>query len=260
MIKSLVIALATLISSECFAQSENIAWSKTLYSELSLTERANMPLFSLKADAPSVVTNKGLYDTKGLFSTLFRLALQSRIPVYKYTMDGMDRLNEITKTDFKHFLKDFDIPYRTNGDTISILKEVIPFEEVKSYYIREQVYYNATNSSFHTKVTAICPVMLVKDEYNGEITKYPMFWVNYNDIRPWLKLQLITDYSNTASEITMDDFFRLNLYKGSIYKLDNPMGQSLIESASSTEQLDSIRNDISSSIELLKKRTYKTNN
>ena len=55
-----------------------------------------------------------------------------------------------------------------------------------------------------------------------------MFWVKLNDIRPYMAQQYVfTDDDNNLARYSIDDFFKLNMYTGEIYKTKNLRNQSL---------------------------------
>jgi hypothetical protein len=55
-----------------------------------------------------------------------------------------------------------------------------------------------------------------------------MFWVKLNDIRPYMAQQYVfTDDDNNLPRYSIDDFFKLNMYTGEIYKTKNLRNQSL---------------------------------
>ena len=68
------------------------------------------------------------------------------------------------------------------------------------------------------------------DEFGGEAIKYPMFWVKLNDIRPYMANQYVfTDDDNNLPRYSLDDFFKLNMYTGDIYKTKNLRNLSLMQ-------------------------------
>ena len=100
------------------------------------------------------------------------------------------------------------------------------------YYLKESAYYDQANSSFHVKVLAFCPVMLREDDFGGEASKYPLFWVKYSDVEPFLSRQTVmTSNVNNAATMSLDDYFTLNRYKGKIYKTNHMLGQTLAQVA-----------------------------
>jgi HD superfamily phosphohydrolase len=81
-----------------------------------------------------------------------------------------------------------------------------------------------------TRVDAVCPVLHRTDEFGGEAIKYPMFWVKLNDIRPYMANQYVfTDDDNNLARYSLDDFFKLNMYTGEIYKTKNLRNLSLMQ-------------------------------
>ena len=57
-----------------------------------------------------------------------------------------------------------------------------------------------------------------------------MFWVKLNDIRPYIAQQYVfTDDDNNLTRYNLDDFFKLNMYQGDIYKVKNLRNLSLMQ-------------------------------
>ena len=80
-----------------------------------------------------------------------------------------------------------------------------------------------------TRVEAICPVLNKIGDFGGE-TRYPMFWVKFDALRPWLAQQYIflTD-DNNLPQYSLDDYFNLGMYKGDIYKTKNLRNLSMVQ-------------------------------
>ena len=74
--------------------------------------------------------------------------------------------------------------------------------------------------------------MLREDDFGGEATKYPLFWVKYSEVEPYLSRQsVMTSDKNNAAVMNLDDYFTLNMYKGKIYKTTNMLGKTLAQIA-----------------------------
>ena len=70
--------------------------------------------------------------------------------------------------------------------------------------------------------------MYREDDFGDGITKYPLFWVKYDDLAPFLAKQTImTSNLNNAATMSIDDYFTMNAYKGKIYKTTNMLGKTL---------------------------------
>ena len=123
-----------------------------------------------------------------------------------------------------------DALYEEQDGRLRVDNSDIPSAEVTRYYLKESAYYDQANSSFHRKVIAICPVMFREDDFGGEPSRYPLFWVRYSDLEPFLSRQeVMTSNLNNAAVMTLQDYFTLNKYKGSIYKTNNMLGRTLAQ-------------------------------
>jgi gliding motility associated protien GldN len=130
----------------------------------------------------------------------------------------------------KTILDNYHIFYEEQDGKLKVDNSDIPSSEVKKFFLKESAYYDQANSSFHIKVLALCPVMLREDDFGGESTQYPLFWVKYSDLEPFLNRQTVMPSSlNNAATMSMDDFFTLNMYRGQIYKTNNAQGKTLAQ-------------------------------
>ena len=205
---------------------EEVVWRRDIYREISLDEDANGGLYY-----PVEPQGKQL----NLFTYIFKLALNGYIPIYEYPTDGSDVFTEEAKVDMKNLLHDYHIHFEEQNGRLKVDNSDIPSADVKKYYLKESAYYDQANSSFHIKVQALCPVMVEEDDFslsddNGEkqVTQYPLFWVKYSELEPFLNRQTImASGMNNAAQVSMDDFFTLNMYRGKIYKTNNAQGKTL---------------------------------
>ena len=177
---------------------EEVVWRRDIYRELDLTDDANAGLYF-----PVEPQGKQL----NLFTYIFKLAQNGYIPVYEYPTDGSDNFTDDAKVDMKTILDNYHIFYEEQNGKLKVDNSDIPSAEVKKYYLKESAYYDQANSSFHIKVLALCPVMLREDDFGGEATQYPLFWVKYSDLEPFLNRQTVMASSlNNAATMSMDDY------------------------------------------------------
>ena len=200
---------------------EDVVWRRDIYREVNLDDEPNSGLYY-----PVEPMGKQM----NLFTYVFKLALGGYIPVYEYRLDGNEVLEATAKVDMKTVLDNYHIFYEEKNGKLSVDNSDIPSAEVKVYYLKESAYYDQANSSFHIKVQAFCPVMLRDDDFGGEATKYPLFWVKYSDVEPYFSRQAVRiSEKNDASLVNLDDYFTLNKYKGKIYKTNNSQGKTLMQ-------------------------------
>ena len=202
---------------------EDVVWRRDIYREIDLNEEANSGLYY-----PVEPQGKQL----NLFTYVFKLALNGYIPIYEYNLDGNEVLEESAKVQMKSILDNYHIFYEEQNGKIKVDNSDIPSAEVKMYYMKESAYYNQANSTFHIKPLAFCPVMVRDDDFGDASAKYPLFWVKYSDVEPFLSRQTVkVSDINDAAIMSMDDYFTLNKYRGKIYKTANRLGKTLAQVA-----------------------------
>ena len=205
--------------------SEDVVWRRDIYRELDLNEDANAGLYY---PAEPVGTEMNLFTY--MFKLMMRGPKNGGIPAYEYRIDGQEVFNDSARIKPLQFLDNYHIYYERVNGRVRLDNSDIPSREVKGYYIKESAYYDQANSTFHTKVVALCPIMSREDDFGDGATKYPLFWVLYDDIAPYLSKQTImTSDLNNAATMSLDDFFTKNHYRGKIYKTTNMLGKTLAQ-------------------------------
>ena len=185
--------------------SEDVVWRRDIYRELDLNEDANA----------------------GLYYPVEPIGSQMNL----FTYIGNEVFSDDARVAQKAFLDNYHIYYEKdqNGRT-HIDNSDIPSREVRGYYIKESAYYDQSTATFHTKVLALCPIMSREDDFGDGAAKYPLFWVKYEDIAPFLSKQTImTSNLNNAATMSVDDYFTKNMYRGKIYKTTNMLGKTLAQ-------------------------------
>ena len=200
---------------------QDVVWRRDIYRELDLNIDANAGLYY-----PVEPIDKQL----NLFTYVFKLALNGYIPVYEYRLDGNEVFSDSAKVAMKTILDNYHIFYEEKNGKIRVDNSDIPSAEVKMYYLKESAYYDQANATFRRKVISLCPVMMRDDDFGGEASKYPLFWVKYSDLEPLLNKQTVmTSNLNNAAVMTLDDYFTMNRYEGKIYKTTNMLGRTLAQ-------------------------------
>ena len=204
---------------------EDVVWRRDIYREIDLNEEANAGLYY-----PVQPQGKQM----NLFTYIFKLAQGGYIPIYEYSVanDGNDDFSDGAKVKLKTVLDNYHIFYEEQDGKLKIDNSDIPSQEVMKYFLKESAYYDQSNATFHIKPLALCPVMMREDDFGGEAAQYPLFWIKYSDLEPYLSRQTImTSDVNNAAVMSMDDYFTLNKYKGKIYKTNNMLGKTLAQLA-----------------------------
>lgn len=201
-------------------------WMRVIYRQLDLDKDKNATLYY----------PEDLVDgQENLFRIIMRLLADNRMPAYEY-LDGREVFTDQYRLKVGDLLDRFHIISQpAKGSTEKNPRYVIdesdvPTNEVLSYYIIERWEFDTRSNRMNTIVEAICPVLHRSGDFGGEAVKYPMFWVKYSDLRPWLANQTIfTSDDNNLPTCTYDDFFTLNMYEGDIYKTRNLRNRSMMQ-------------------------------
>lgn len=217
-------------------------WMRVIYRELDLNKPGNAPLY---------YPEPPIEGQENLFRTIMGLVSSGRLKVYEY-MDGREIFNDQHQLSLTDMLERFHIPYRQSkkNSAVEIDEADVPGEEVLSYYIIERHELDSKNTRKRTVVEAICPVLHRSDELAIDPVKYPMFWVKFDDLRPYLSGNAIfvSDENNMPS-CTYDDFFLLGLYDGEIVKTRNARNKSLAELYPDPVERKKIQDSIDTSLE-----------
>lgn len=208
--------------------AEDVVWRRDVYRELDLNNDANAGLY---------YPTEPVGTQMNLFTYLFKLIMagprHGGIAAYSYDVNsGNERFDESLRIQPLKFLDDYHIFYERGDRGVHIDDSDIPSAEVKGYFIKVSAYFDQVSATFHTKVQAICPVMYREDDFGDGVTKYPLFWVKYDDLAPFLSKQTImTSNLNNAATMSLDDYFTTNAYRGKIYKTTNMLGKTLAQVA-----------------------------
>lgn len=199
---------------------EDVVWKRDIYRQLDLLKDKNAPMYYPVEPQGRQVN---------LFTYLFRLVLTGRVKAYTYKLDGNESFEEKDKLDVRSMLENQSIYFEETNGKLTVSDSDLPSAEVTRFYIKESVYLDQRTSTFTTRVTAMCPVLMRgADEFTTEATPYPLFWLKYEDVASWLaKLPMMGSNLNNVSNMTADDYFTLNRYEGKIYKTNNLQGRVL---------------------------------
>lgn len=259
---------------------EVVSWRREIYRALDLTKDENAPLYFPVSEKNGQVN---------LFTLLFQLLNQGKIPAYKVKLDGLEDFSKENRMHFKEFLDDNGIEYEIQGNTLKVESSDIPSQFVTRLNIKETTYYDQNTATFHSRVIAICPVMervdnydfgdiddFASDEMSGEEsdstgaeptmaneplkkTAFPLFWVKLDDVASYLSQHMImTSNYNNAAMCSMADFFDTNRYKGTIYMTTNMQNRVLQEQYANPKELAKEQNRIEKELDDFESHLWET--
>lgn len=203
----------------------DMQYMREIYRQIDLSKAENTPLYF-----PEDI----IEGQKNLFRTILDLVITGKIPAYEY-LDGREVFTDQYRIKVPDMLDRFGIYYTTGkghsekNPNYVIEEADVPTTQVLNYYIIEKWEFDKRTNRMRTRVEAICPVLNQTGDFGGE-AKYPMFWVKYDQLRPWLAQQYVflTD-DNNLPQYSLDDYFNLGMYKGDIYKTKNLRNLSMMQ-------------------------------
>lgn len=203
----------------------DLSYMKQVYRKLDLDKGPNAALFY-----PEDVID----GQENLFRIILRLVVDGKIPAYEY-LDGREIFTEQYKVNVSDMLNRFDIyaqPAKgsTERNPKFVIEEAdVPAGQVLNYYILEKWEFDRRLNTMKTTVEAICPVLNRYGDFGGE-ARYPMFWVKFDALRPYISQQYVfVSDDNNMPQYSIDDFFNLGLYDGEIYKTRNMRNLSMAQ-------------------------------
>ena len=228
--------------------AEDVVWRRDIYRELDLTQDANAGLY---------YPVEPMGTQMNLFCYIFKLMMTGNIRAYEYRLDGNETFEDSARVRPLAFLDNYHVYYERTDRGIRIDDSDIPSREVTAYYIKESAYYDQATATFHTKVLALCPIMKRVDDFGDGATSYPLFWVKYEDLAPFLSKQTImTSNLNNAAVMSVDDYFTKNLYKGKIYKTNNMLGRTLSQEYPTDSAMANAQKRLEAEIKLFEKNMW----
>ncbi len=235
------------------SDDSELQWMRVMYRSLDLTKDANGALY---------YPDEGVEGQDNLFRIIMKRMADGQLSAYEY-LDGRERFTDEYKVKMRDILDRFYILHKdAKGSTeknpkFSIDESDIPASEVLSYYIIERWEFDRRSNRVSTRVEAVCPVLHRAGDFGAEAVKYPMFWVRYDDLRPWIASQYIfTDDDNNLARHSYDDYFRLGLYDGDIYKTRNLKNKSLMQLHPDPDDLARARDSIQNRLDSYEKKLW----
>ncbi len=195
----------------------DLSYMRQIYRQIDLTKDANTPLYF-----PEDVID----GQENLFRIILRLVVDGQVPAYEY-LDGREVFTDQYKVNIADMLERFGIyAQEAKGSTqknprFTIEEADVPTGQVLNYYVLEKWEFDHRTNRMKTRVEAICPVLNRSADFGGD-AKYPMFWVKFDQLRPYLAQQYIfLNDDNNLPQYSLDDYFNLGMYDGEIYKTRN---------------------------------------
>jgi len=109
---------------------------------------------------------------------------------------------------------------------------------IKRWRIQEVWYFDSRHSNMQVRVIGIAPMIEKQSEHeNAVLYETPLFWINYDQARPWLAQHAVTQFGNDHSVMSWEDVFAMRRFSSYVYKENDMLGRRLQDYASGRELL-----------------------
>ncbi|MDE6269959.1 MAG: gliding motility protein GldN [Muribaculaceae bacterium] len=231
----------------------DLQWVRVLYRQIDLNKDENAALY---------FPEEPQEGQENLFRIIMRLLANNQLAAYEY-LDGREVFTDQYRVKVRDVLDRFHILYtdakgsNEKNPRFEIDDSDVPSNEVLSYYVIERWQYDTRHNRLHPHIEAICPVLHRSGDFGGEAVRYPMFWIKYEDLRPWLTQQTIfIDDNNNLPTCTYDDFFTLAKYDGEIYKTRNLKNRSLMQLYPNADERKRVQDSIQASLDSFESKLW----
>lgn len=229
----------------------NASWVREIYRLVDLEKGRNAALY---------YPTQEVDGRMNLYTMIFKLMANGDLTAYDYIDANREIFTDQYKVDFKDVLERLEIPFNQSGNTFTYNDFDIPSNEVRAYYVKEAWYFDQNNSVLDTKIIAICPIVFRQDDFGVGSTRYPQFWIPYENIRPYAaRMPIMTSDINNLAKSTVDDFFRMHLFEGEIYKTTNMENKILADRYKTPEAQKAAREKIEDELKQFEKNLWVVN-
>ena len=250
-------AADTLIS--VFHRADDIVWSRVVYRIIDLRYKQNYQLyFPLNSDDPQYRSLfKVIIDAVADGLEVYPKAADNIKPIFdeplsKTDIPGMLMIDDVT-ADYSDDSTHYDISsssamllhYDKEADKLKF--NFFPYENFAKnqykYLTQEIVFFDRHTSRLYTKILAIAPMQADKitntepDEVMDALLQSILFWIPFDNLRPYLAKQYMIPRVNDNARMTFDEFFIKRLYSSYMLGDSNMYNRMFLNYAKTEEEI-----------------------
>lgn len=141
-------------------------------------------------------------------------------------------------------------------DSKMALNEFDP-ARVTKFRIKEDIFFDKQRSRLETRIVGVAPLMKIttSTDLAELVGETPVFWLYFPQLRYVLAQVDISDPDSDVYDITMDDFFVQNKFKGTVVRESSQgMSKKIVGSDNNSERLDGQK--VEEQLEAYKKKLW----
>lgn len=191
-----------------YVHEKDVFWEKRVWQRIDLRERMNLFFAYEKEPLIEILLDHAKNDEITLYSTFddeFKIPLSVQ-EVYDLCYES----DTITTYD----------PETYEPVTQVIYNEFDPHTVVE-YRLKEVWFFDEETSRMRVRILGIAPIRDVYDEHGNHITRMPMFWAYYPELRIHLAQHNPYNEANDAGRLTWEDIFEMRYFSSVIIKESN---------------------------------------
>lgn len=219
-------------------RADDIVWMRTIYRVVDMREKQNYRLyFPVRYDNPTY---------RNLFKVILDAVCDDGLTVYERGVEFKPRYDRPLSGEdlqanmqLKKESEDEENSYLIEADALGNPKLNV---DNFTYYVRDQlkyvfqeiVFFDKHTSRLYTKIIGIAPLYSAhpyKQNASAMSAFHTsiLFWVLFDELRPYLAKQYIINNGNELQRLTFDDFFAQKMYSSYLLGDDNQFGRMLLD-------------------------------
>ena len=203
----------------------DLLWENDIVRVLDVREKMNLPFVCPKAP---------------LFNTLAEAVSNGEAAAYSAETD--DFSIGLSQQEVNGMMASFDtiivIDPVTLVETVQVVENKMNWEDVKRFRIKEKWFFDARTSTMQCRILGIAPLREEYDNMGNFRYETPMFWVNFQEIRPILAQSKVYDLGeNLSAKMTWEDLFEMRYFSSYVIKGNNVYDRRIEDYASGRDAL-----------------------
>ena len=219
-------------------RADDVVWMRMVYRVVDMREKQNYRLyFPTRYDNPTY---------KNLFKVILDAICNDGLTAYERGVEFLPRYDRpLTAEDLQ---ANTQLPKETEDEENSYLIEAnalgSPVLNVDnfSYYVRDQlkyvvqeiIFFDKHTSRLYTKIIGIAPLYSAHPHKQNSSAMASLhtsilFWVLFDELRPYLARQYVINTTNELQRLTFDDFFAQKMYSSYLLGDNNVFGRMLLD-------------------------------